>query len=61
MPKNCNECEYTKTCHSFYGGWRCKHRDEIVPKPTKEEIEKFWKEIYEIDGFGSDFNPIDDI
>lgn len=25
-PKNCTECEYYKTCKSYYGGLGCKYK-----------------------------------
>ena len=32
MPENCNECEYTKTCQSHYGGLGCKKWNEYCGK-----------------------------
>lgn len=26
--KNCTECEFTKTCNSYYGGLGCKMKEE---------------------------------
>lgn len=30
FPNNCTECEYSKTCKSYYGAKGCKHEKEIV-------------------------------
>lgn len=49
MPKNCTECEYTKTCKSHFGGLGCKHKEEIVAEGRKAVMvhETFDKESSE--------------
>lgn len=36
MPKNCKECNYTKTCQSFYGWHGCHYKNEIKKKGVKD-------------------------
>lgn len=35
-PKNCNECQYTQCCDSYYGGAACKHKKQIIAKGKKK-------------------------
>lgn len=30
IPRNCLECEYAKTCKSWYGGTSCKHKEGMT-------------------------------
>lgn len=36
IPKNCNECEFVKTCKdTHFGGAGCKHKEEIEKEGKK--------------------------
>ena len=38
LPRNCTECEYTKSCMSYYGGLACEYEKQI----SQNAIARFW-------------------
>lgn len=40
IPNNCNECEYTKSCMSYYGGLGCNFNKEIADRYVQVNTEK---------------------
>lgn len=39
MPNNCTECEYSKTCKSYYGAKGCEYEKEIVEAILRGDTE----------------------
>lgn len=35
IPKNCNECPYSKNCNSAFGNNGCKHKEAIEKEGKK--------------------------
>lgn len=38
--ENCNECEHTNNCRSFYGWFGCKNREDILKYYDDEQNKK---------------------
>ena len=44
FPKNCTECEYSKTCQRYYGARGCRYEEEIR-KSILEREKKYEEKI----------------